>query len=242
MALVDNYSKEELQNIVASSFSMKEVIKKLGYKTCNGSNSKTIKTRLNRLNISIEHFSNNIKTNRTANNVFCINSTASQATLRRWYKKISDDSICQLCGQRKEWNGKPLTMILDHIDGDNHNHSIANLRWICPNCASQLPTFSGRNNKRQNNYIPVRIVSKKKKICPICNINEINKHSSKCKECATKERRKNIPPKDILEKLIYEKTFVQIGKDFGVSDNAVRKWCKIHNLPYRYGELHKKAS
>lgn len=128
MALIDNYTKEELQIIVDSSLSMKEVIKKLGYKTCNGSNAKTIKMRLKKYNISTEHFSIGHKEIRTSSNVFCINSTASQATLRKWYKLISDDSTCQICGQGKEWNGKLLTMTLDHIDGDNHNNIISNLR------------------------------------------------------------------------------------------------------------------
>jgi len=60
-----------------------------------------------------------------------------------------------------------------------------------------------------------------------------------CIDCRNKEKAKNIPPKEELEKLIYEKSFVAIGKMYGVSDNAVRKWCKKYGLPYRYGELHK---
>ena len=60
-----------------------------------------------------------------------------------------------------------------------------------------------------------------------------------CVDCRTKEKRKNVPPKEDLEKLIYNTSFVQIGKQYGVSDNAVRKWCASYGLPFRYGELHK---
>lgn len=238
-SLVDNYTEDELRIIVNSSKSMSEVITKLGYKTKNGSNNKTVKKRLEKYNISTDHFECSHRIQRNFDTVFCVNSTVSQATLRKWYKKISDDKICSICGQSKTWSNKDLTMILDHIDGDNHNNQLHNLRWICPNCDSQLPTYAGRNNKKRKDYTPVKIRKKSKKICPICNINEICKNSKMCNECRTKEKRKNIPSKEELEKLIYSMPFVKIGEIYNVSDNAVRKWCKGYNLPYRYGELHK---
>ena len=243
-SLVDNYSEDELRLIVGSSKSMKEVIRKLGYKTQNGSNHKTVNKRLDKYNISTEHFESIRPIERSYEDVFCINSTVTQSTLRKWYSKISDDSECAICGQNKKWNNKNLTMILDHIDGDNHNNLTDNLRWICPNCNSQLSTFAGRNNKKRKikkggMYIPVQNRKATKKICPICNINEIMKTSKMCKDCRSKEKRKNIPPKEELENLIYTTPFVKIGKIYGVSDNAVRKWCKSYGLPFRYGELHK---
>lgn len=237
--MIDNYTKDELEDIIKNSNSMREVISKLGYKTHNGSNNKTVKKRIEKYNISTKHFQFVKPTNRTYENVFCINSTATQATLRRWFCKISDDSKCSICGQTKEWNGKPLTMTLDHINGHNHDNRIENLRWLCPNCASQLPTFAGRNNRPHDGYVPVKIVKKQKKICPVCNINKINKQSHMCRECYLKKISVNIPLKEELEKLIYKYSFTQIGKIYGVSDNSVRKWCKKYDLPYRYGELHK---
>ena len=51
------------------------------------------------------------------------------------------------------WNEKPLALTLDHIDGDNKNNKLENLRWICPNCDRQLPTFAGRNPKAQISYV-----------------------------------------------------------------------------------------
>jgi len=52
---------------------------------------------------------------------------------------------CAICCGEAEWNGAPLTLVLDHVDGDSTNNSRANLRLVCPNCDSQLPTFKARN-------------------------------------------------------------------------------------------------
>ena len=218
---------------------MKEVITKLGYKTNNGSNAKTVMKRLNKYNITCDHFETVKPRQLVYSDIFCINSNVTQATLRYNFKKISKYDKCQICGQSVLWNGKPLTMILDHIDGDNHSNQIENLRWICPNCNSQLPTFAGRNLNRRIEYIPMIKRKNRKKICPVCNINEINKQSKMCVDCRNKQRKSKIPPKEELESLIYTTSFVKIGKHYGVSDNAVRKWCKKYNLPFRYGELHK---
>lgn len=51
---------------------------------------------------------------------------------------------CSECGI-SEYNGKPLTLECDHIDGNHRNNSIQNLRLICPNCHSQTETFKNRN-------------------------------------------------------------------------------------------------
>jgi len=52
---------------------------------------------------------------------------------------------CSECGL-SEWRGKSLVLQLDHIDGNNSNHRLENLRLLCPNCHSQTETFAGRNN------------------------------------------------------------------------------------------------
>ena len=54
---------------------------------------------------------------------------------------------CAICGNEGTWNGSPLTLQLDHINGINNDHRIENLRFLCPNCHSQTETFSGRNKR-----------------------------------------------------------------------------------------------
>lgn len=51
-----------------------------------------------------------------------------------------------------EWKGKPISLQLDHINGDNLDHRIENLRLLCPNCHSQTDTFAGKNKRK---LIPV---------------------------------------------------------------------------------------
>ena len=59
---------------------------------------------------------------------------------------------CAICGMPKVWNNKPINFILDHIDGDASNNKRDNLRLICPNCDSQLPTYKSRNKKSARNF------------------------------------------------------------------------------------------
>jgi hypothetical protein len=51
---------------------------------------------------------------------------------------------CEICGLSK-WNNQKLPLILDHINGDSNNRRLENLRLICSNCDSLLPTYKGRN-------------------------------------------------------------------------------------------------
>ena len=53
-----------------------------------------------------------------------------------------------------------------------------------------------------------------------------------------KERQNpNLPTREVLKELIKTDSFVSIGKQFGVSDNMVRKWCKKYNLPFTKTEI-----
>jgi hypothetical protein len=56
------------------------------------------------------------------------------------------ENKCEVCGI-DSWNGNPINMQLDHIDGNTYNHCIDNLRMICPNCHSQTETYCGKNKK-----------------------------------------------------------------------------------------------
>lgn len=149
-SLIDKYTKEELADIVAKSHSLRDVIKAVGYSCFSGSNNDTVRKRIENYGISTQHFTHLPPTDRNFDNVFCENSTASQRTLRKWYEKEFGVSFCEICGQSNEWNHKSLTMILDHKNGKKLDNRPENLRWICPNCDSQLDTFAGRNRVIHN--------------------------------------------------------------------------------------------
>lgn len=66
---------------------------------------------------------------------------------------------CAICGCLPKYNGLPLVFVLDHIDGDASNNRRENLRMICPNCDSQLPTFKSKNkNSSRRNYWKEKIM------------------------------------------------------------------------------------
>lgn len=63
---------------------------------------------------------------------------------------------CTLCPQSNNWNGLPLTLEVDHIDGNSDNCLPKNVRLLCPNCHSQTSTSNGKNikkNTRRNKYL-----------------------------------------------------------------------------------------
>lgn len=61
------------------------------------------------------------------------------------FVSIRDGYKCSICNQLPSHFGKPLIMILDHIDGDASNNSPDNFRLVCPNCDTQLDTYKARN-------------------------------------------------------------------------------------------------
>jgi hypothetical protein len=69
----------------------------------------------------------------------------SPADTVREYILREQNGKCAICKALPSWNDKPLVFVLDHIDGHSKNHNRDNLRLICPNCDSQLPTFKSKN-------------------------------------------------------------------------------------------------
>lgn len=92
----------------------------------------------------IEHW---LKTGDTG----CGVSTTIRNGIRRYIFE-DQNKQCAICGMPNEWNGKELRFVLDHIDGNASNNDRSNLRLICPNCDSQLPTFKSKNKNSARKF------------------------------------------------------------------------------------------
>lgn len=221
---------------------MTEVVDKLGYSTHSGNNNNTVQARLDKYNIDTSHFIFKKGIERNEENVFIENSTASQATLRRWYIKGNyTPYICSICGQPPIWQNKELTLILDHINGSNHDDRLENLRWVCPNCNQQLDTTNGKN-KINRNHITLQGVVQKTNLQCLCNTcgKEISNQSISglCFDCYSKAKRTvERPERDELKNLIRIYPFTKLGEKYGVSDKAITKWCIAENLPSRKKDI-----
>ena len=214
-SLIYQLSDTDFANLVKNSSSITEACIRLGYKNTHGHTNKLFKKRVNELEIDCSHFKKHKGIKRTKENVFCQNSDVDQTTLRKWYVKENTDYFCSICGIN-EWNNTKLTLRLDHINGVNNDNRLNNLRWVCPNCDSQLDTYCGRNRK---NY------------CVDCG-KEISQKAKHCLKCNNKKHQivKEIDRNE-LKRLVRERSFTEIGRIYAVSDNTIRKWCEAEGLP-----------
>lgn len=230
MSLIAECDLDLLKQYIAESHSIKELQIKIGYSPNSGV-TKTIMDYCNEHKLSLDHFTHQATEiiERSEENIFIENSTAAQSTLRRWYIKGQySEYKCAICGQEPFWNGKELTLTLDHINGINTDDRLENLRWVCPNCDRQLDTFGSKNNRK------IRINQAQKIFCVDCG-KEISHGAERCADCAKKQSRvAERPEATELKQILLDNhgNFTRVGKIFGVSDNAIRKWCKAYDLPY----------
>jgi len=214
----------ELKNIVSESNSLSDILKYFDLPSASA-NYRALKQRLKEDEIDFSHIRLGANSNigRTfpskaipLSEVMVKDSTYSRGALKKRLIKAGIlKNECVLCGQLPLWQGIELVMVLDHINGDGSDHRKENLRLLCPNCNSQTLTFSGRNNKKHY-------------YCDECGEEKKRKLSKLCYSCsgAKKRRVKNRPSKDQLAKEIDETSYCAVGRKYGVSDKAVKKWLK----------------
>jgi len=228
------YTDEQVGEAIERSFSWVETAVKLGLSKSGGSNNKTLKKIAEKYNFDYSHFKGQgWNLGGKANNTIPLNDLLKKGSLARSdtlkKKLIKNDilkNICSECGQLPFWNNKPLTLELDHIDGDNTNNELSNLRILCIHCHSQTPTFRGRkNNKNKNTKI-----KSKNNACKICNKKTYKNKYNLCKSCFVEQnvgrKVKDRPPKEQLFIEVKETSCCAVGRKYGVSDTTVRKWLK----------------
>lgn len=212
----ENYDKETLDKIIQKCFSIAGVCRELNIKAIGG-NYKTIKYYINAYNLDISHFTgkgwnigeryNNVKNKIPLSEILVENSTYTNTHLlkKRLVKEGYFEYKCNECGLT-EWCNKPISLHLDHINGDNLDHRIENLRLLCPNCHSQTETYCSKNKKSSKNTLRIHNFienkdflinreSKKQKHYCECG-KEIEKRAKKCRECYKKDRTESVKQKN----------------------------------------------
>jgi hypothetical protein len=151
------YTNEQFIEAIKNNYSVRGALKTLGLVPAGGS-YKLFYQRVKELNLDISHFTgqshwegkphpNNAK---IPLKTLLIKGGKPYNTHQLRLRLISENIFINECIEChiSKWQGKPLSLHLDHIDGDNTNNELSNLRLLCPNCHSQTPTYCGRNKKR----------------------------------------------------------------------------------------------
>lgn len=150
----NKHDPEVIKDLIKNSFSVASVIKGLGLTAANGANYKFIKWFIKENNVDISHFTGkgHLKNKTHSHNkkipledILVENSNYQSNKLRkRLIKEGVFTAACFKCGINN-WQDLPLTLHLDHINGDQFDNRLENLQLLCPNCHSQTPTYCGKN-------------------------------------------------------------------------------------------------
>lgn len=222
-----DWNEDALREAVSNCVNYRDVLRYLGVST-NGNNSSTLKSKIEQFGIDISHFTFAPKSKgkpKPLIDYLTANSKCSRQSLKeRLLKEGYKQNVCEVCGIA-EWNGKPLTMQIHHIDGDNTNNCLDNLMMICPNCHSQT------ENYRRSEIKDAKADAHR---CIDCGA-RVNKHSIRCTRCSAKNRLgKGAKISMTIEQYLEYKqngySNLRIANIYGVSETAIRKWVRKRDI------------
>jgi len=157
---VAKYTKDVLTAAAAESLSIAGVLRRLGLRFSGGSHAH-ISRRMKMYGIDTSHFTGSAHARGKAsfNKVPAAALLVAESRtgrrvaghrLRRALRELGVPEECVECGIGTSWRGKPITLHVDHIDGNYLDNRPENLRILCPNCHSQTPTYAGAWKNRRS--------------------------------------------------------------------------------------------
>ena len=153
------YSLEQLKEAIQTSTSMRQVLLKVNVAPYGG-NYDVLKKALKYFNLDISHFSgqawNKGKTlsPRVSIEKYLCNELPIQSfkLKNRLLKENIFEARCFNCFS-SDWLGEPIPLELDHINGNNKDNNLSNLRLLCPNCHALTPTYRSKNRIKKRDAI-----------------------------------------------------------------------------------------
>lgn len=150
-----SWTDEQLKEAVKKAYSIAQTLQALGLKATGG-NYKGIRIHIDRLNLSTDHFTGQgwnvgeryryLGIPRSFEDILVENSTYTNTSSLK--NRLLNAKLlvyeCDDCGI-SDWMNKPLSLQLEHKNGNNRDNRIENLTLLCPNCHSQTLTFAGKN-------------------------------------------------------------------------------------------------
>lgn len=154
--MATKYTKELMEDAVANSTSVAGVLRYLGLRQAGGTQAHLANV-IRKYGIDTSHFLGSghnkgkaAKNRKTAEEILVVLPEGSLRPKRLRLKRAMIESgveyRCRRCGLGPEWNGRPLTLDINHIDGNWLNNLLANLEFVCPNCHRQ-ETHTNRPHK-----------------------------------------------------------------------------------------------
>jgi hypothetical protein len=235
------YSEEEAKAAVAASLCYTEVLRRLGMRAAGG-NHRTIRKYVEDIwRIPTDHFDPDVARRAPGPRVplalVLVEGSGYQrrALKRRLYEVGLKQRCCELCGQGEIWNGRRMSLILDHVNGVWNDNRLENLRIVCPNCNATLDTHCGKLLRKP----------RERGSCELCGAEFEKKYrrqrfcSRRCgvRRTSAAHRRVERPPYERLMSEIEETSYLAVGRKYGVSDNAIRKWVRAYERERRVVRL-----
>ena len=235
------YTKEVLETAVAANTSIIGVLRALRVSETSGGMHYHISKRIKQFGIDVSHFKGTcwnkgkLHIRRPLQQILAYRANGLEKTraLRLALAAAGRPVICEECGQSPTWNNKPLTLQIDHKDGNRQNNIEYNLRYLCPNCHTQTPTYGitkeyiGRELKPKLPKPRKRKINKIIGACKRCGT-EFIKHDKMTKYCSraciSKSQEHIVWPDDnTLCETIIKIGYTAVGESLNISTQAIRK-------------------